>query len=58
MTKPVETFPCPYCGVTTQDGDRHAMTIEKRTLKGVPTITVVCQLVRAFAVQLEPVKTS
>jgi len=48
-------FNCPYCLVDVQMGDRHAYAIEKRALRGKPTITVKCDLVRTFAVALEPV---
>ena len=50
-------FDCPYCGMAVKSGDRHAIRIDKRNLKGAPTITVTCEIVRTYAVSLsEPVE--
>jgi hypothetical protein len=49
-----ERWNCPYCGVEVQQGDSHAQKVERRSLRGVPTIEVTCVLTRTFEVALTP----
>jgi len=49
-------FPCPYCGVTVEAGDKHAEVITRKNLRGMPTVIVTCILTRTFGLQLKTVE--